>query len=232
MLVSKMRRDDQLGHLAPDDVLGPVAERLLGGRIELEHAAPVVDRDDAVERRFQDRGMTSLPLAHRLLGPAALDELPDLAAEALRGRKQLVVGLMQLAVQELDRTDDATGGPDRETEPGVEPGLEGSLRPREVRVGLHLADPRRRVGRPDTARQPVAGRERQPAADARELLQPLRIGAPRLDTTNERFGSGLLLPHRPELPAERGGNRFEHLGIGLRDGHRLNEDQRDLVLEC
>ena len=40
----------EAGHLAADDLFGPIAERLLGGGIELEDASAVVDRDDAWAR--------------------------------------------------------------------------------------------------------------------------------------------------------------------------------------
>ena len=50
VLVAQARRDDDLGHLAADDLFGPIAERLLGGGIELEDASAVVDRDDAWAR--------------------------------------------------------------------------------------------------------------------------------------------------------------------------------------
>src|SRR5213078_2065116 len=106
VLVAKARRDDHLDHLAADDLVGLVPEGPLGGRVEFEHAPVVVDRDDAIERRLEDRSMPRLSLAHRSLGAAALDELADLAAEALGRRQELVVGLLEAARHELDRAHD------------------------------------------------------------------------------------------------------------------------------
>src|SRR5207247_587610 len=82
MLVAKAGRDDHLDHLAADDLVGLVPEGLLGGRVELEHAPVVVDRDDAVVRRLDDRPVACLTPGTRRLGAAAVDGLADLAAGA------------------------------------------------------------------------------------------------------------------------------------------------------
>ncbi len=52
---AELGRHDQLGELSAEHVLFPVAERLLGGPVELEHAAEVIDRDDRVQGRVEDR---------------------------------------------------------------------------------------------------------------------------------------------------------------------------------
>ncbi len=57
MLLAAGRRDDQLGQLAADGVGGPIAERALGGRVELQHPAGAVDRDHAVQRRGEHRAV-------------------------------------------------------------------------------------------------------------------------------------------------------------------------------
>ena len=63
VLLAKRRRDDQLRHLLADDLVGPVPEDPLGGGVELEHAAPVVDGDDAVEGGVEDGGVPGFPFA-------------------------------------------------------------------------------------------------------------------------------------------------------------------------
>ena len=60
MPISQPRRNDEIGHRLTDDLIPPVAERSLARRIEVDHAALVVHRDDAVERRVQNTGLASL----------------------------------------------------------------------------------------------------------------------------------------------------------------------------
>jgi hypothetical protein len=67
-------------------------------------------------------------------------------------------------------------------------------------------------------------------AELGERRQSL-LGAPRLDTAHERGLGRLLLPHRAELPAERGRDRLEQLRVRVRDRLGLDEDEGDLVLE-
>ena len=50
-----LRRDDELGQLAPEDLVPAVPEGLLRGLVELEDEPPVIDDDDAVECRVEDR---------------------------------------------------------------------------------------------------------------------------------------------------------------------------------
>ena len=91
--LAQPRRDDQRRQLAPDHLRRGVAERALGGAVDLDHAALVVHRDDAVEGGVEDRALARVRRAHRLLRPAALDELRDLRAQALHRRQQVGVGL-------------------------------------------------------------------------------------------------------------------------------------------
>src|SRR5207245_9203737 len=79
------RRDDTLGQLAAHE-LGPAeTEGLLRGRVELDDLALVVDGDDAVQGRFQDRGLARLALAQPgvLLGELALEAAPLHLADLL-----------------------------------------------------------------------------------------------------------------------------------------------------
>jgi hypothetical protein len=55
MGVARGRRDDELGHLTTERVATAVAEAPLRGRVPLAHAPGGIDRDDAVERGFEDR---------------------------------------------------------------------------------------------------------------------------------------------------------------------------------
>ena len=50
VLLAQLRRDDQLGQLVADRLVTRVAEGLLRGRAEVEHATAMVHRDHAVER--------------------------------------------------------------------------------------------------------------------------------------------------------------------------------------
>ena len=53
--IAERGRDDQLGELPAEHVLPAVAERLLGGAVELEHEAVVIDGDHRVEGGIEDR---------------------------------------------------------------------------------------------------------------------------------------------------------------------------------
>ena len=66
------RRDDQFGHLPSQHVGPPIAEHPLSSRIELHDLAPVVDGDDGIEGRLQDRRLASLALPKSELGLALL----------------------------------------------------------------------------------------------------------------------------------------------------------------
>ena len=88
------RRDDQRGQLAADHLLGRVAERLLGGAVDLDHLALVVHRDDAVEGRVEDRRLARVRRLDGLHRAAALGEVRDLQGEAVDRRAHLRVGLV------------------------------------------------------------------------------------------------------------------------------------------
>ena len=70
MLVAERRRDDQVDHELPQHLVAQVAERLLGRRVEVDDAPLVVDRDDAVERGVEDRGLARVALLELELGLA------------------------------------------------------------------------------------------------------------------------------------------------------------------
>jgi hypothetical protein len=55
VLGPRVGRDDQLGHLPPDDLRLHIPEGPFGGGVPLAHRPVVIDRDDGVERGTQDR---------------------------------------------------------------------------------------------------------------------------------------------------------------------------------
>jgi hypothetical protein len=103
MPVAQTRRNDEIRDLATAHLIVGVPERPLGGGVELEDPTPVVDSDDAIERRVQNRGVPCFALAHRFSCAAAICELTDLAPERLHRREQLVVWRAQVMREELDR---------------------------------------------------------------------------------------------------------------------------------
>jgi hypothetical protein len=64
MRLPEARWDDELGELTPEHFLLRIAERVLGRDVELQDPAVVVDRDDCVERRVENRGCVRLAGAH------------------------------------------------------------------------------------------------------------------------------------------------------------------------
>ena len=64
--VAQLRRDDDVGQLAAEDVGGGEPEGVLRGRVELVDAALVVHRDDGVQRRSEDRALSVLAVAEGL----------------------------------------------------------------------------------------------------------------------------------------------------------------------
>src|SRR5262249_34750946 len=63
------RRDDELGQRPAQDLGPAVAEDGLGGGGELDDPAPVVHRDDAVQRRLPGPRLAGLPLPCRPAPP-------------------------------------------------------------------------------------------------------------------------------------------------------------------
>ena len=90
-------RDHELGELLADGGVLGVAEEALRRAVELDHAALVVDRDDGVQRRVEDRALAGLAHAHRLLRPQRLEELADLVPERLGEPVELGIALADLA---------------------------------------------------------------------------------------------------------------------------------------
>ena len=163
-MLAQLGRHDQLRHLAPDHVLGAVAEGALGRGVEVDDAALVVHGHHAVERGVEHRAVPRLLLAQRLRVAPALDRLADLVAEAVHGRQQLGVDLARLGGEELDHAEHAAGAADGEAEGGVQARAPRRLGAREVVVGRDVrrsrpARPSATPGRagPPPGRRPCGG---------------------------------------------------------------------------
>jgi hypothetical protein len=195
------RRDDRLGQFPAQDLGPAVAERPLGGRVELDDPPPVVDGDDAVQGGLEDGRLARFALAHRLLGLLAPDELPDLAADGGHHRQQLVVRLLQRAVEELDHAEHLAAAPDREAEGAVQADPGRGRGPGEVGVRQHVRDPGGRAAGPDPAGQPDPGPEAGPPAHVREggQLQPRRM--PQVHAA-EQPGRPVHAPQTAQRPAQ------------------------------
>jgi len=99
------------------------------------------------------------------LHPCALDELSDLGADRREHAEQVLVGLPDLAAEELDHAHHGVSEPDREPEGGVQALARRGRRAREVQVGDHVRDPRRLAAGPHAARQPDADAKGSRPAD-------------------------------------------------------------------
>ena len=200
--LAQLRRDDQVGHVAPDRLLGAVAEGALGRGVELEHVPVLVDADDRVERDVQHR-LVARPGGPQVLGvPAALDRLPDLVAERGHHLEQLRVQLARLARVELDDAEHAPRAAEREAERGVQAGPLRGRRAREVGVALDVGYPRRLARGPHAAGQTLAGREREAARGAHELRVVHALSTPGLHAHEHAGVARRRLPRRAQPPAE------------------------------
>ena len=74
-------RDEERGELGTYDIGCAVPEHVLGGRVEVDHEAVRVHRDDRVLRGLQDRALAGLAFADHGFDALALDELSDPTAD-------------------------------------------------------------------------------------------------------------------------------------------------------
>jgi hypothetical protein len=72
--LAQRRRHDHFGHLLADQLIGPVPEDALGGGVGVGDASVLVDAEDAVMRRLQDRSQAGL--AGGQFRRASLGDLP------------------------------------------------------------------------------------------------------------------------------------------------------------
>ena len=227
--LAERRGHDQLGHLPADRVRAAVAERPLRGGVELGDPALGVDRDDAVERRLQDRALARLALAHGVVGSLALEEEADLAADGGEHVEQGRVGLPDLAAEELHHADDRARDHEREADPGVQTLAQRDRRAREVVVHHHVGDPRRLPAGPDTAREADARGEGAAAARGLERRKGGRRRAPHVGAA-QHAGRGIDDPQRCPLPAEHLAEGAQDAGAGIGEGPRLGQRARGDVL--
>ena len=131
----RSRRDgghDQLRQLGADRLARRVPEHPLGGRVELEHAAAVVDRDHAVERRREHGGLARLARAHRAAGAQARGEVADQRPHRAQELEQARVRLALGAGEELDHPHAFPAAEHRERHAAVQPGALRRLAAQEV----------------------------------------------------------------------------------------------------
>ena len=228
--VAERRRHDQLRHLAADGLARRVAEDRLRRAVPADHPALGVHRDDRVERRLEHRPQPRLAGSHLLLRPSPRDELPDLAAERGHRREQVLVGLAQVAGEELHHPDHAPRAAQREAEAGVQPGPARRRRAREVGVLRSVDEPGRLAARQHPPREPLAGAERQRLAELLELVRPL--ARPPGAHAAQATGLGVQLPDRAEPPAERASDRLQGGLVDLDRAFGFREDPSDGMLNA
>src|SRR2546427_11466292 len=104
-----------------EELLSREAERLLPGRVQaLEVAVEACDAEH-VERGPEK----AVQLRLRVL---ALDELADLSADGGHHPEQILIGLADLAAEELEHAQDRAAEEDRESEGSMQPILGGDGR--------------------------------------------------------------------------------------------------------
>ena len=227
--VAQRLGDHQRRHLLPDHVLAPVAEHLLRGGVELEHASLAVDRDHRVERRLEDRRLEGLALSDRLLGLLELDVLAELAAEATQEPEELGLGRPDLAGVELNGAQDPVLAVDGKRERREQAGRVGHVSAAIAGVAGDVLDPVGLGPLPRAAGKPLAARELLAAAQADEAAG---LDARRLPDVDQAHRLLLLVdpPQRPELPAERAADRLERARGRVRQRSRLHQRDGERVL--
>ena len=225
-----MRRDDEIGHVVAYRLVGPVAERRLGGVVPVENQAAVIHDDHRVERGLEHRAEAGFARANLGLGVTADDELPHLAADHAHRLEQHVVGLAQIAGEELDGADDAARSEQREAERRLQPGAAGSVRAREVAVARAVDDPTRPAGDEQAAGEPLARVERQALTQGFELGRAV-AGVPRADAAQPPVVRANF-PDCTELPAERASDGLERRCVSLDRSFGMREDLGDVVLDA
>ena len=101
-----------------------------------------------------------------------------LRADSVHHGQERRVGLGDLGAEELHYADETAGCGDGEAERAVQPDLPCRRKPREVRVLLHVRDPRGLSARPDPAGQAHAGGKREALAHGGEVRQLHGRGMP------------------------------------------------------
>jgi hypothetical protein len=224
--LSEPGRNDQLRHLLPDDLIPLVTEGLLGGRIELEDVAFVIDGDDAVEGAPDDGGLPGLAFPEVLLGLLALHELADLASDDRQGQKQMLVRFLDLTAEKLEDAEHLLPQHDRKATCPVDPFTTRVRCPGKIVVFRHVRDPGRSAGRPDPAGEADTGGEEPLASSSFEFGDRHPGIAPYVDAP-ENPGFGIDPPHRPDLPSEALTYSLEDHRSGIRDRGGIGQSAGD-----
>jgi hypothetical protein len=116
-------------------LLERVAERLLPGGVQPAEVAVEARDAQHVARHLEESPQLAL-------GAFPLDELPDLAAHGREQVEQALVGLADVAAEELQHPEHAAAEHDREAEGAVQPLARRHSRAREV-GSCDVLDPRR-----------------------------------------------------------------------------------------
>ena len=174
------------------------------GSIDADEATLDVLEVDRVRHRVHDRGEQVTLLEDGLLGLLPLHELADLAADGGQHPEQLLVGLLDLAAEDLHDAQDVAADRDREPERPVQPDAGRGRRPREIPVRDDVRDPGRLAAGPDASRQADAPANGCPSAQGHELFHAGRRRMPDLAATQD-VGLRVDPPHRaqPASPARR-----------------------------
>ncbi len=187
-------------------------------------------RRHLAERRDPgDVGQLRLGMMQRLLGPFALDELTDLAADRRHHVEQVVIGWPDFVAEELHHANDLAAEEDWNGERRVQALAAGERRARKVGVRNDVGDVDGLTTEPGAAGQPDPGRERAQAAGGFESRDLDGIGVPNLHAA-EHARLAVEAPQRTDVPAQDFANRSKDLGRRFLQARGLRQDLGDLVL--
>ncbi len=159
----------------------------------------------------------------------ALDELADLVAHRLEHPQEILVGVPELRAEELHHAEESARADHGKPERPVQPVL-GRARPTgEVRIPLHVHDPRGVPRRPDPARQAHAPRERRGPTLVGQRVSAGGRPDPRL-AAPEHLLLGVETPLDREAPVETPADRLQDPGQRVGERRGLGEDRRRRVL--
>ena len=200
--VAQVRRHDQLRHLAADRLLARVAERALGGGVELDDAAAMVHRHDAVQRGLQRRAVALLAGVVGVLGRRRSTSWPSWPPTTSSAADEVGVGLARARAEDLDDADDAALAAHREADRRVHAGGRRGGPPRQPVVGRGVGHPDRPPGLPDAPGQALAPAQRGRARRVRERPRAVVVGRPDRHAP-QHVGVGVRrLPGGGERPVE------------------------------
>src|SRR5262249_19585451 len=115
--------------------------------------------------------------------PLALDELAELTADDGHHVEEILIGLPDLAAEELEDAQDVATEDDRHTEARVQPLTSRDRGPGELVIGNDIGNVDRLTLDPAATRQPDAGAKRALPRVRLELRNIDRRGVPHLDAS-------------------------------------------------